>query len=114
MGRHRSILSLPTHPACTVRRFFTEPLAGLANGPGRSDVLRDLVDELLLAREGALVAEAVPELDPERTAVEVALEIEEERLDPALDAAVVRVDADRERGPEAPAVRAVERTATPA
>ena len=48
--------------------------------------------------EDRLVAEPLPQLDDEPLAVEVALEVEEERLDPPLRAAVVRVRADRDRG----------------
>ena len=66
-------------------------------GAGGLDVAGDLLHELGLAPERALVAQPLPELDAQRTAVEVALEVEQERLDPPLDAAVVRVDADRER-----------------
>src|SRR5207253_8407113 len=61
-------------------------------------VARDLGDQLLLARERALVAQPRPELERQLLAVEVALEVEEERLDPPLLAAVVRVGADRDRG----------------
>ena len=65
---------------------------------GLLDVARDLSDELLLALEGPLVPQALPELDDQPPPVEVALEVEQERLDPPLVAAVVRVDADRDRG----------------
>src|SRR5262249_37867171 len=61
------------------------------------DVAGDLRHELLLARERALVAQPAPELDDEAPAVEVADEVEQERVDPALVAAVVRVHADRDR-----------------
>ena len=45
-----------------------------------------------------LVAQPLPELDDEPLAVEVAVEVEQERLDPPLRAAVVRVRADRDCG----------------
>src|SRR4051794_3405553 len=61
------------------------------------DVARDLLDQLGLAPEGALVPQPAPQLDDEARAVEVAGEVEQEGLDPALVAAVVRVDADRYR-----------------
>src|ERR1044072_8929576 len=53
--------------------------------------------ELCLAGERALVAEAFPELDRQPLPVEVAVEIEQIRLDAKRRAAVVRVDADRAR-----------------
>ena len=62
---------------------------------------------------------AVPELDDEPLAVEVAVEVEQERLDPSLRAAVVRVRADRdcgavpERLPGVDPVRAGRRVARP-
>ena len=56
----------------------------------RLDVAGDLVDQLLLAREHLLVAEPLPQLDDEPAAVEVAVEVEQVRLDPPLLAAVVR------------------------
>src|SRR3954452_21712887 len=65
------------------------------SGAGRGDVPADLVDQLLLAPEDGLVPEPQPELDDEALAVEVAVEVEQERLDPPLAAAVVRVRADR-------------------
>ena len=58
----------------------------------------DLRDQLGLALEGPLVAQALPELERQPLAVQVAGEVEQERLDPALAAAVVRVGADRDRG----------------
>ena len=68
-------------------------------GPlGRLDVARDLVDQRLLAVEDLLVAQALPQLDHEPPAVQVAGEAEQERLDPQLVAAVVRVRPDRDRG----------------
>ena len=60
------------------------------------DVPCDLRDELGLARERHLVAEPLPELDDEPLPVEIALPVEQERLDAPLGAAVVRVDADRD------------------
>src|SRR4249919_2153512 len=64
----------------------------------RLDVPGDLVDQALLALEDLLVAKALPELDDEAAAVEVAVEVEQVRLDPALVAPVVRIRADRDRG----------------
>ena len=64
----------------------------------RLDVRGDRVDQLRLAREGTLVAQPLPELDHEPPAVQVAVEVEQVRLDPQRRAAVVRVDADRDRG----------------
>jgi hypothetical protein len=46
--------------------------------------LSDLLDQLPLARERRLVAQPLPELDHEPLAVEIALEVEQERLDPPL------------------------------
>src|SRR5256885_13698896 len=66
---------------------------------GLLDVAGDLRDELLLALEGALVAQATPELKHEPLAVEVAFEVQEVRLAPPLAAAVVRVGADRDCRP---------------
>src|SRR5215210_2377710 len=66
--------------------------------PRRLDVPSDLVDQLLLAREDLLVAQPPPQLDDEAPAVEVALEVEQVRLDPPLVTAVVRVEPDRDRG----------------
>ena len=62
------------------------------------DVERDLVDQILLALEGPLVPEPLPQLDHKPPAVQVALEIEQERFDAPLLAAVVRVGADRYGG----------------
>src|SRR5206468_2778137 len=69
-----------------------------SGGPRLLDVARDLRDELGLVREGPLLAEAIPELDAQPFTIEVAFEVEQESFDPALGAAVVRVDADRDRG----------------
>src|SRR5215210_8108719 len=63
----------------------------------RFDVTRDLVDQPLLVRKHLLVAQTLPELDHEPAPVEVAVEVEQVRLDPPLVAAVVRVRADRDR-----------------
>ena len=65
---------------------------------GRFDVAGDLVDQLLLGLEHLLVPQPFPQLDDDPLAVEVALEVEQVRLDPALLAAVVRIRADRDRG----------------
>src|SRR5687768_10241282 len=46
----------------------------------RLDVARDLFDQRLLGVEDLLVPKALPQLDDEATAVEVALEVEEMRL----------------------------------
>ena len=67
-------------------------------GSGRLDVAADLGDELLLGGEHRLVAQPLPDLDDEPLAVEIAVEVEQVRLDPALGAAVVRVRADRDGG----------------
>src|SRR5439155_24414094 len=66
--------------------------------PSGFHVEADLCHELVLRRERALVAESGPELDDEPLPVEVALEVEEERLDPPLLAAIVWVRSDRDRG----------------
>ena len=65
---------------------------------GRFDVAGELIDQLLLAAEDLLVAEPPPHFDDEPAAVEVALEVEQVRLDPAFLAAVMGVEADRDRG----------------
>ena len=74
---------------------------GLRHGPDggarRLDVAADLLDQRLLALEDLLVAQALPELDDEPLAVEVAVEVEQERLDAPLGAAVVRIRPDRDR-----------------
>ena len=88
--RAHCVCRIPYEPLCRCLRA--------ARRAGRLDVAGDLLHELGLALERALVAQPLPELDAQRAAVEVAVEVEEERLDPPLDAAVVRVDADRERG----------------
>src|SRR4051794_30768313 len=94
-GRGVSTLDLP--------QGGLTPRVGLGSDglPRCLDVRGDRVDELLLALEGALVAQTIPQLDDEAPAVEVSLEIEQERLHAALVAAVVRVGADRDRRPRA-------------
>ena len=44
--------------------------------PGRAHVVRDLPDEVLLARKRSLLAETGPELDSQRPGVEIAREVE--------------------------------------
>src|SRR5207302_9086880 len=66
--------------------------------PRSLDVAGDLLDQIGFAREGSLLAEALPELDDQAPPVEVTLEIEQECLDLSLLAAVLRVDADRDGG----------------
>ena len=83
-----------------VSRSHRPPTLSRPDGPaGLLHVEGDLIDELRLARERPLVAQALPQLQPQVRAVEIAVEIEQERLDAALGAPVVGVDADRERGP---------------
>src|SRR2546429_10014051 len=65
---------------------------------GRLHVAGDLRDQVPLALVRLLVAEPLPELDDEAPPVEVAVEVEQECLDTALVAPVVRVDADRDCG----------------
>src|SRR5213592_971047 len=62
----------------------------------RFDVLGDLTDEILLAVERALVAQPLPELDDQSLAVQVAVEVDQVRLDSPFGAAVMRIDADRD------------------
>src|SRR3954452_5941388 len=64
----------------------------------RVDVLSDLLHQRLLARKHRLLAEVGPQLDDEPLPVQVAFEVEQERLDPPFGAAVVRVYADRHGG----------------
>src|SRR2546425_8363199 len=66
-------------------------------GAGLLDVSGDLVDQLALAFERALVAQAPPQLEHEPLAVEIAFEVEQERLHAPLLTAVVRVRPDRDR-----------------
>src|SRR5690348_6544585 len=65
--------------------------------PRGLDVSRDLLDERGLALERLLVPQPRPELDRQLLSVQVALEVEQERLDAALLAAVVRIRADGDR-----------------
>ena len=74
------------------------PCRGARARSRRLDVAGDLVDQRLLALEHLLVAEALPQLDDQALAVQVAGEAEQEGLDPQLVAAVVRVRPDRDRG----------------
>src|SRR3954471_7241757 len=60
------------------------------------DVLRNLGNEGGLALEGALLAQTLPQLEDQPVPVEVAIEVEQKRLDPALAPAVVRIRADRD------------------
>ena len=62
------------------------------------DVARDLGNQVFLVGERSFVAQAPPELHDQPFSVEIALEIEQESLDAALAAAIVRVRADRNRG----------------
>ena len=71
--------------------------SGPRRGASRLDVHGDLRDQLGLAPERRLVAKAIPELDDHPLPVEVAGEVEQERLDSPLGSAVVRVEADRDR-----------------
>src|SRR5439155_17360191 len=90
-------------PRC--RRCRSESGTSAARGSRRRarggarliDVSGDLFDELLFAPERPFVAQALPQLDDERPAVEITFEVEQERLDPPLAAAVVRVHPDRHR-----------------
>src|SRR5437763_13593554 len=71
---------------------------GRATGRARAaDVVREGGNEPGLGGEGSLFAQPFPQLDDEPRAVQVALEVEEIRLDASLRAAVVRVRADRDR-----------------
>src|SRR4051794_1678597 len=65
---------------------------------GLLDIAADLRDELGLRRKGPLLTQVRPQLEHEPLAVEVAVEVEEVRLDPPLGAAVVRVHADGDGG----------------
>ncbi len=78
--------------------FGSDPEEDRPLGPlGLLDVAGDLVDQLPLAREGALVAQALPKLDDEPPAVQVPGETEQECLDAQLVAAVVGIRPDRDR-----------------
>src|SRR6188474_1905924 len=83
-------------PFCAV----TRPTLAIALRPPSLlrgfDVAGDLLDECGLRLEDGLVPQSLPQLDDEPLSVEVAVEVEEEGLDPALRAAVVRVRADRD------------------
>src|SRR5512134_737143 len=84
-------------PLCAVTRA-TLAIALWPAGALRSlDVGGDLGDQRGFRLEHRLVPEALPQLDDEPLPVEVALEVEEVRLDPALGAAVVRIRPDRDR-----------------
>src|SRR4029453_13196712 len=61
--------------------------------PARPDIAGDLLDESRLALEHRLVAEPLPELDDEPSSVQVALEVEQVRLDPPPRPPRVRVRA---------------------
>ena len=80
--------------------------SGARRGACALDVAGDLVDQRLLALERLLVAQPLPELDDQPPAVEVALEVEQERLDASLAAAVVRVRPDRDAARFSPAAPA--------
>src|SRR5918994_1643804 len=92
-----------TRPRAWIIGPFSLTAATYLRGPdgstGRLDVARDLVDQLLLALEHLLVPQPFPQLDDQPPAVQVALEVEQVRLDPALLTAVVRVRPDRDRRP---------------
>src|SRR5712691_11396141 len=72
-------------------------LRGAPRGARLPDVSGDLLDQLALAFERALVAQAPPQLEYEPLAVQIAFEVEQERLDAPLLAAVVRVRPNRDR-----------------
>src|SRR3954451_7082481 len=65
---------------------------------GLLDIAADLRDELGLRRDAPPPTRFPPHREQEPLAVEVAVEVEEVRLDPPLGAAVVRVDADGDGG----------------
>src|SRR5581483_1072112 len=66
--------------------------------PRAADVVRDRLHQIRLGSERSLVAELLPELHHEAPLVQVAVAVEEERLDAALAAAVVRIRPDRDGG----------------
>ena len=68
----------------------------------------------LLALEDLLVTEARPELHDEPPAVQIAVEVQEVGLDPALGAAVVRVRPDRDRSAMLERLARVDPVARPA
>src|SRR5205085_358091 len=72
--------------------------AGPDGRPRPPDVVVDRRDELRLGAEGRLVAEALPQLEDEALPVQVALEVEDERLDAPFGPAEVRIRPDRDRG----------------
>ena len=86
--RRRRISTLPTGPAI--------PPGGSrrASPRRRSAIWATRSASLAKARSSR---EPLPELDHEPVAVEVAVPVEQVRLDPPFGAAVVRVDADRDR-----------------
>src|SRR5262249_46322995 len=63
------------------------------------DIVTDRRHELLERVEAALLADRAPQLDDEPLVVEIAVEVEQVRLHPALDAVEVRIGADRDRSP---------------
>src|SRR5207245_1012972 len=65
---------------------------------GQLDVVTDRGHELLERIEAALLADRAPELDQEPLAVEVTVEVEQVRLDPAFDAVEVGARPDRHGG----------------
>src|SRR6185312_13322514 len=74
-------------PLCAVTRA-TLAIALRPAGELRGlDVGGDLLDERRLGLEDGLVSQALPELDHEALPVQIAVEIEEVRLDPPLRAA---------------------------
>ena len=78
-------------------------LLGLAGCARRRSPIA--VDEFFERVEARLLPEPAPDLDDEPLAVEVAVEVEQVRLDAALDAVEVRVRADRDRGAPVPCVQ---------
>src|SRR5262245_46516072 len=85
-------------PLCAVTRATLAIALRPASLLRGLDIARDLLDERGLRIEDGLVAKPLPHLDDEPLSVEVAFEIEEEGLDAALGAPVVRVRADRDGG----------------
>src|SRR2546429_479719 len=94
-GRRVPLHVVKDSEICENLRLADVRRSGLPSG---FHVASDLLHELSLRRERALLAEPGPELEDEPLPVEVALEVEEERLHPALLAAVVRVRPDRDCG----------------
>src|SRR5690242_16596298 len=91
--RHRDLPKLATRSPVDDQVPAGLDSDGRARGAGCFDVLGDLRDELRFRLESPFVPEAQPQLDDEPLAVEVALEVEQVRLDPPLFPAVVRIDA---------------------